>query len=301
MSSDGSRYDGDARVGARPCQRGTDGRVERRGDHLRRVPHRRRRRRSPVRRWRSPRPCSSAAPIATVGPCAESSSTAGPVSGPSPTRVAPRVDVTPRIWSTMSPAPLVAIALRPGSPTRCSASRSACAYVRRRHAHPLGQRLEPIEPVDRRVLAGAGMRRCGRPGVGCVVDDVAARHRVHGDQQVGVDGQAHRAAHLAAGVDLRAGREVDRRQQDVEPAARSPARSRGRRRSAAPVWCRPARPPPAAAGRRAATSWSARTGLEVSGGTTAVSVSAEESAAGSGGTPSTGSRKRASSRRAGAP
>ena len=96
---------------------------------------------------------------------------------------------------------------------------------RRRHAHALRQRPEPIEPADRRVLARARMRRCARPGVGGVVDDVAARHRVDGDQQVGVDGQAHRAAHLAAGVDRRAGREVDRRQQRVEPAAR---RQRGR-------------------------------------------------------------------------
>jgi hypothetical protein len=44
-----------------------------------------------------------------------------------------------------------------------------------------------------------------------------------------------------------------------------------------------------------------RTGLEVSGGTTDVSVSAAVSAPESGGTPSTGSRKRASSRRAGSP
>jgi len=52
-----------------------------------------------------------AAPIATVGPCADNSSTEGPVSGPSPTRVAPRIDVTPRIWSTMSAEALVATVL----------------------------------------------------------------------------------------------------------------------------------------------------------------------------------------------
>ena len=59
---------------------------------------------------------------------AEQVDDAGVVSGPSPTRVAPRVEVTPRIWSTRSAAPVVANALSPGSPTRCSASRSACAY-----------------------------------------------------------------------------------------------------------------------------------------------------------------------------
>ena len=69
------------------------------------------------------------------------------------------------------------------------------------------------------------MRRCVRPGVGGVVDHVAARHRVDGDEQVGVDGQARRVAQLAAGVDLRAGGEVDRRQQRVEPAARRQRRS----------------------------------------------------------------------------
>ena len=60
---------------------------------------------------------------------------------------------------------------------------------------------------------------------------------------------------------------------------------------------------PAANRGRSASGHSmvSRTGLEVSGGTTDVSVSAAESAVGSGGTPSTGSRNRASSRRAGAP
>lgn len=161
----------------------------------------------------------SPAAIATVGPCAESRRTAGPVRAPSPTIVAPRVEATPRIWSTMSAAPVVAVVDKPGSPTLASAPRSACAYTVGATHEALGQRPELAEPVHRRVLAGSGVRRGIQPALRVVVDDVARRHGVHGDQEVGVDGQTQCAAGLSAGVDRGTDREVDGRQQCVETSA----------------------------------------------------------------------------------
>ena len=69
----------------------------------------------------------SAAAIATVPLSPLSRLTALLVNGPSGSTVAPRVDAMSRIWSTTSPALLVAAALNPGSWTRCRASRSASA------------------------------------------------------------------------------------------------------------------------------------------------------------------------------
>ncbi len=92
----------------------------------------------------------------------------------------------------------------------------------RRHAGPLGQRAQPVQPGDRRGLAGTGVRRGPRHlggSVGRVGHHVAARHRVDGDQQVGVDGQAQRPPDGAVGVDVAAGGDLGRRQQDVQPAA----------------------------------------------------------------------------------
>ena len=143
----------------------------------------------------SPAAVQSAAAIATVLPWALSRSTTRPVRGPSPTSVAPRVDGTPRIWSTRSPAPLMVNALRAGSPTRCRASRSACAYgaaathMRRARARSRSSQADAAACPVPGWLGGA------QP-VGRVGDDVAAGHRVDRDQQVGVDGQAQRAASL---------------------------------------------------------------------------------------------------------
>ncbi|SGO48196.1 Uncharacterised protein [Mycobacterium tuberculosis] len=52
---------------------------------------------------------------------------ARPVNGPSGSTVAPRVELTSRMRSTMSAGLMVAIALSLGSLTRCKASRSAWA------------------------------------------------------------------------------------------------------------------------------------------------------------------------------
>src|SRR5258705_7745367 len=128
MSSDGSRYDGDAGSVPAPASAaptvGSNGAATSAGVY-------RSGRTSAVAGAPVAESCAAtfAAPIATVGPCADNSSTAGPGSGPAPTRVAPRIDLTPRIWSTMSAAPLVAIAFRPPSPTRRSASTAAFEYV----------------------------------------------------------------------------------------------------------------------------------------------------------------------------
>ena len=89
-------------------------------------------------------------------------------------------------------------------------------------ARPVNQCAQPVQPVHRRGLAGPRMRRGARQlrgAVGGVGDDVAGGHRVDGDQQVRVDGQAHRAADGAVGVDVAAGREFRGGQQNVQPAA----------------------------------------------------------------------------------
>ena len=201
----------------------------------------------------------------------------------------------------MSPAPLVAIALRPASPTCCSASRSACEYVVGATHIRCASVLSRFKPADGCVLACTRMRRCGRPGVGVVVDDVAARHRVDGDQQVGVDRQAHRIARPRR-RGRPAGWSRSRPRTAACRACRRWASDVARSSSISRTGVVPPGTPAASRGRSAiGHSTVSRTGLEVSGGTTDVSVSAAESAAGSGGTPSTGSRKRASSRRAGAP
>jgi hypothetical protein len=80
----------------------------------------------------SEEPCASvadrsAAAMATVLSLALSSLTVRLVSGPSGTSVAPRMEETSRILSMMPLALVVAMALRPGSLTRWTASRSACA------------------------------------------------------------------------------------------------------------------------------------------------------------------------------
>ncbi len=86
--------------------------------------------------------------------------------------------------------------------------------------HPPGERLEPVEPVHRCLLAGAGVGRGARACVGGVVDDVAGGHGVDGDQQVRVDRQTDCARDVSAGVDLGTGREVDGGQQRVQAPAR---------------------------------------------------------------------------------
>ena len=185
----------------------------------------------------------------------------------------------PRIWSTMSPAPLVAIELSPGSPTRCRASRSAWAYVRRRDAHPLGQRPEPIQPVHRGVLADARTGRRGRADVGSVVDDVAARHRVDGDQ-ADRDRRPGTARCAPGRRGRRAGWSRNRPPtaacRDGRPVASEPARSSSISRTGVV----PPGAPAASRGRSASGHiMVSRTGLDVSGGTTAASTSVDESAA----------------------
>ncbi|CPR10767.1 hypothetical protein BN971_02038 [Mycobacterium bohemicum DSM 44277] len=92
----------------------------------------------------------------------------------------------------------------------------------RGHADAVGQRAQPVQPSGGRGLAGAGMRRGAgqlRGAVGRIGHHVARGHGVDSDQQVGVDGQAQRVTHGPVGVDVVAGGDLGRRQQDVEAAA----------------------------------------------------------------------------------
>ena len=128
----------------------------------------------------------------------------------------------------------------------------------RRHAGPVGQRAQPVQPVGRRGLAGAGMRRGARllrGAVGGVGHDVAAGHRVDGDQQVRVDGQAQRAADRAVGVDVVAGGDLGGGQQDVQAPAGGQGGGQVVVDRAGPGSCRRVRRGPAGAGRPAATAW----------------------------------------------
>ena len=135
----------------------------------------------------------SAAAIATVGPWPLSRSTAPGGERPVADQVAPRVEVTPRIWSTMSPAPLVGDRAQPGVTDALQRVQVGLRVRRRRDAHPMGQRAQPVQPGRRRGLPGAGMGRRDRGPSGFVGHDVAGGHRVDGHQQVRVDGQAQRA------------------------------------------------------------------------------------------------------------
>ena len=161
----------------------------------------------------------SAAPTATVSPLRRQQLHRGPGEGP----VADQAGTADR----RDPENLVddvtrgvgGDAAEPGVPDPVQRVEVGLRVRGRRDTHPLGQRPEPIEPVHRGALTGAGVCGRGRPGIRPVVDHVAARHRVDGDEQVGVDGQARREADVPVGVDLRAGGELHRRQQRVEAPA----------------------------------------------------------------------------------
>ncbi|EHI11353.1 hypothetical protein KEK_10678 [Mycolicibacterium thermoresistibile ATCC 19527] len=240
----------------------------------------------------------SAAAIATVSPCWASSSTAGPVSGPSANRVAPRVDSTPRIWSTMLAAPRVAMVLRPGSPTRCSASRSVCANtVDTTHIRVASSRSRSSQ------VTAASVPLPGRTGVPGPMSGPSlttypavmaltvmsrsgstARHRVRLRSprestagRVAKSTAASSVSNRPPGASDTASSSSTNRTGVVPPGA--PAASRGL----------------SASGQNTVY----RTGAEMSGGTTELSAAPES--APSPGTPSTGSRNRESSSRAGAP
>ena len=168
------------------------------------------------------------------------------VSEPSAIRVAPRtVELTPRIWSTMSPAPLVAIAAEPGvaDPVhgvevglgiRKSARRTSGGPVRAAGSARLAAAAWPGRRGGSACPAVAG-------AVGGVGHDVAGGHRVDGDQQVRVDGQAQRAAEAPSGSTDGWWR-TPRRPAGCPAGRRWPAMSPARRPSAARVSCRPAAP-----------------------------------------------------------
>ena len=93
------------------------------------------------------------------------------------------------------------------------------------HAHPLGQRTQPVQPIDRSLFPGAGVGRGVESTGGVVVDHVSAGHRVDRDQQVGVHRQTHGVAQLIVRIDLLVGGELGGGQQRVEASA---AAERGR-------------------------------------------------------------------------
>ena len=153
----GVQVGGRDRVGAGAGQRGADGRVERRDHHLRRQPPRRGVGASAAApRRRSLRRTESAAAIATVLPLALSRSTARPVSGPSGSRVAPRVDgdaqdlvddvAGARWWRSRSARDRRPVA---------RASRSACAYGSGATHIRCASARSRFNQLDRRGLPGA--------------------------------------------------------------------------------------------------------------------------------------------------
>ena len=94
---------------------------------------------------------------------------------------------------------------------------------RGRHAHPVRQIAQPVQPAHRGGLSAAGLGGGAGPAGG-VRHDIADRHSVHRDQKVGVDGQTERAGEAVVRVDRsRTDRELSRRQQCLQ----APTRGKG--------------------------------------------------------------------------
>ncbi len=86
---------------------------------------------------------------------------------------------------------------------------------RGRHAHAARQRAQPVQPRRRGILTGPRMTAAGLTVVG---DRVARGHRVDGDQQVRIHRQTQPPGHGSVGVGGRARRELGRAQQGVQSA-----------------------------------------------------------------------------------
>ena len=86
------------------------------------------------------------------------------------------------------------------------------------HTHAVGEPSESVQPRLGSGLSGARMGSRAEP-IRRVGDDIAGRHSVDGDHQIGVNGQTQPTIESVAGIDrARADCEFGRREQGVEPA-----------------------------------------------------------------------------------